>query len=104
MSFFVGVISLTSGFKIFTSGQKVVISGFAKSASGYTKSVLEAIEVVSGSKIFTSGTVNTSFALKIHLNVKKTIFGPKMSFFRPYKFGLGSCALFPVLKLSLPVL
>ena len=47
---FVKVFSLTSGFKNFTSGKKVVSSGFAKSASWYTISVLEAIEVVSGSK------------------------------------------------------
>ena len=80
---FVRVIGLTSGFKNFISGQKVVTSGFAKSASWYTISVLEAIEVVSGSEKFTSGTVNTIFALKIHLNVKKTNFYAKMSFFRP---------------------
>ena len=64
------VIGLTSGFKNFTSGQKVVTSGFAKSASWYTKSVLEAIEVAPGSEKFTSGTVNTFFALKKHINVK----------------------------------
>ena len=83
MRIFVRVIGLTSGFKIFTSGQKVVTSGFAKSASWYTKSVLEAIEVDSGSEKFTSGTVNTIFALKIHLNVKKTTFYAKNVIFRP---------------------
>ena len=77
------VIGLTSGFKNFTSGQKVVTSGFAKSASWYTKSVLEAIEVAPGSEKFTSGTVNTFFALKKHINVKTDTFYAKMSFFRP---------------------
>ena len=61
MRIFVGVISLTSGFKIFTSGKKVVTSGFAKSASWYTKLTLEALKVVSGSKQFTSGNVNAIF-------------------------------------------
>ena len=72
MRIIVGAVGLTSGYKIFTSGKIVVTSGLAKSASWYMKNPVEFIEVVCGSKKFTSGNVKVIFDIfyiKIHLNV-----------------------------------
>ena len=68
MRIIVGAVGLTSGYKIFTSGKIVVTSGFAKSASWYMKVPVEFIEVVCGTKKFTSGSVKVIF---LHKNTFK---------------------------------